>query len=242
MMKNVNQILLAFTLALLWTYPLYAQDQAAAEALEKINNIKLDGSYIWAEGTSAKNKKEALENAQAVLRFEIQNWLNEPEQKNVAGVAIPTSDQYLKIETERKKIHRAFVYVKKELIMPYMKNEKVVVVERKEEKPEKAKKKQELVSTVEQVYTPSDFERDMLAVKYSSEMEEFINRHHISQTGKYKTRPNTGSYYIFIYNREGMVPACLKISDGYVINVATGKPDGFENYKGCGGQWFIVSE
>jgi len=241
-MKSVRLILSAFSLALLCTYPLHAQDQATAEALERINNIKLDGNYIWAEGTSAKSKKDALENAQAVLQFEIQNWLSEPEQNNVAGVAIPTSDQYLKIETERKKIHRAFVYVKKEQIMPYRKNEKVVVVERKEEKPEKAKKKQELVSTVEPVYTPSDFERDMLSVKHSSEMEEFINRHHISQTGKYKTRPQTGSYYIFIYNREGNVPACLKISDGNVVNVETGKPDGFENYKGCGGQWFIASE
>ena len=241
-MKTEKLTLAVISMVMLWTCSLQAQDQTTAEALDKINNIKLDGNYIWAEGTSAKNMKDALENAEAVLQFEIQNWLNEPEQKNVAGVAIPTSDQFLKIETERKKIHRAFVYVEKKKIIPYQKNEKVVIVERKEEKPIKDEKGLELAATVEEVYTPSDFECDMLTVKYSSEMEGFINRHHISQTGKYKTRPDSGSYYIFIYNREGNVPACLKITDGNAINVATGNADGFENYKGCGGLWFIPSK
>ena len=239
MMKNVKLILAAFAVGTLWTIPLLAQDQKAADAMEQINKIKLDGNFIWAEGTSAKNKKDALENAQAVLQFEIQNWLNEPEQKNIEGVVIPTSDQYMKIESERRKVHRAFVYVAKNKIVPYEKNKKVVIVERKEEKSKKADEELKLISTVEEIYTPTDFEKEVLKVKRSSEMEGFINSHHITKTGKYRDRPQTGSYYIFIYNREGEVPACLKVDNGKIINVATGKTDGFENYKGCGGQWFI---
>lgn len=242
MMKNVRLTLAVFAFGTLSITPLFAQNQIAADAMEQINKIKLDGNYIWAEGTSAKNKKDALDNAQAVLQFEIQNWLNEPEQKNMGGVVIPTSDQYMKIETERRKVHRAFVYVAKNKIVPYEKNKKVVIVERKEEKPKKADKEKELVSMVEEVYTPTDFEKELLKVKRSSEMEGFINSHHINKTGRYRDRPQTGSYYIFIYNREGEVPACLKINDGKVINVATGKADSFENYKGCGGQWLIPNK
>lgn len=217
-----------------------AQGNTQSDALEQINSIKLDNRYIWAEGTSTKNKKDALENAQAVLKFEIQNWLNQSGQKDLNAVAMPSNDQYMKIETERRKVHRAFIYVEKSQIIPIGKNEKIVVVERQEPKPKKeSKAAEELVSTVEDIYAPTKFEQEMLAVKRSSDMETFINRNRISKTGKYRDRPQQGSYYIFIFNRDGDVPACLKVVNGKITNVATGKTDGFEKYKGCGGQWFI---
>ena len=221
-----------------------AQEQTQADAMKQINEIKLDSNYIWAEGTSSKNKKDALENALAVLKFEIQSWLKQSGQKDLSAVALTSNDQYMKIETERRKVHRAFIYVAKDQIMPIGKNEKVVVIERQEAKPKKEKvieKASELESTVEEIYVPTDTEQDMLNVKRSSEMEVFINRHKINQTGKYRDRPQTGMYYIFIFNREGNVPACLKIVDGNITNVATGKADSFDNYKGCGGQWFILN-
>ena len=214
-----------------------AQEQTSSDALEQINNIKLDSNYIWAEGTSTKNKKDALENAYAVLKFEIQNWLNQSGQKDLAAVAMSSNDQYMKIETER-----AFIYVAKNQIMPIGKNEKVVVVERQETMPDNVEVEPEMASTVEEIYTPTEFEQEMLSVKRSSEMEAFINFHHINNTGKYRDRPQAGSYYIFIYNRDGDVPACLKVSDSDIVNVATGKADSFENYKGCGGQWFIPKD
>ena len=238
-MKTVTNHLFALLILTAWfALPIKAQEQTQADALEQINEIKLDKSYIWAEGTSTKNKKDALENALAVLKFEIQSWLNQSGQKNLAAVAMPSHDQYLKIETERRKVHRAFIYVAKDQIMPIGKNEKVVVVERQEPKAKKVEKEPELVSSVEDIYVPSEFEQDILTVKRSSEMEPFINRHHISQTGKYRDKPQTGTYYIFIFNREGNVPACLKVTDAIITNVATGKADSFDNYKGCGGQWF----
>lgn len=237
-----------FYVCLVWgvflSTPAIAQEQAQADAMKQINEIKLDSSYIWAEGTSSKNKKDALDNALAVLKFEIQSWLNQNGQKDLAAVAMTSNDQYMKIETERRKVHRAFIYVAKTQIMPIGKNEKVVVVERQEAKPKKEKaveKAPELESTVEEIYVPTDIEQEMLNVKRSSEMEVFINLHKINQTGKYRDRPQTGIYYIFIFNRDGNVPACLKIDDNNIINVATGKADSFDNYKGCGGQWFILN-
>lgn len=225
--------------------PVKAQEQAQADAMKQINEIKLNNNYIWAEGTSSKSKKDALENALAVLKFEIQSWLNQSGQKDLAAVAMTSQNQYMKIETERRKIHRAFIYVPKSQIMPIGKDEKVVVVERQEAKPKKEKiveEKPELESKVEEIYIPTDIEQEMLNVKRSSEMEVFINRYKINQTGKYRDRPKDGSYYIFIFNREGNVPACLKVVDSNIINVTTGKGDSFDNYKGCGGQWFILNK
>lgn len=219
----------------------YGQETNATEAMKEINKIKLDGGYIWAEGT-AKTKKEALENAQAVLTFEIQNWLKANGKTDVAGVVMPTNDQCLKIQTMRRSLHRAFVYVEKNAIMPYNKGEKVIVIEKNEGKKEKVKdtsKKQKLESTYEEIYTPSAFENAMLTLKKSDEIDNFVNRPDITRHGTYKNRPSTGEYHIFIYNKEGEIPACLKFSEGKLINVATGKEDSFDNYKGCGGYWVI---
>lgn len=246
-MKKANLLCTALALFTSVALPVQAQEQTEAEAAEKINEIKLDGGYIWAEGTSATSKQEALENAQAVLQYEIQNWLSEPGQSDIAKVVAPTADKYLKIETQRRTIHRAFIYVDKQQLMSINGDDKLMVVERREEpvqqdvEPVESVPAEEPVAeaAVEEVYTPSALENEMLRVKKFAEIDTFIRRHGITQTGKYKDRPTTGTYYIFIYNRSSEVPACLKVSDEKIINVATGAVDGFVNYKGCGGQWFI---
>lgn len=238
-MKKV--ILIIISIIITSFLPVYGQDPDVAKAMKEINNIKLDGKYIWAEGT-AKTKKEALENAQAVLTFEIQNWLRDNGKTDVAGVVMPSNDQCMKIQTMRRSLHRAFVYVEKNAIMPYNKGEKVIVVEKNEGKKEKAKdvdKKQELKSIYEDIYTPSAFEKAMLDLKKSDDIEDFVNRPDILRHGEYKDRPAIGVYHIFIYNKEGRIPACLKYSEGKLTNLATGKEDSFDNYKGCGGYWVI---
>ena len=234
--------ILFLCMVLCFQFPVSAQDTETAEASKAINKVKLDGAYVWAEGTSQKSAKEALENAHAVLNFEIQNWLKAAGQEDVGGVVMPTSDECQKIQTTRRKLYRAFVYVEKNKIVPYAKDTKVVVVERTEPKPEKkAEKKPEpekpLVSKVEPVLT--DFERSMLEVKTSDDIKIFAGQSNIAQHGKYKNRPQSGVYYIFIYNREGQVPARLKCVEGSLTNLATGRADSFDNYKGCGGYWVI---
>lgn len=238
-MKKV--ILIIISIIITSFLPVFGQEQSVAEAMKEINKIKLDGGYIWAEGT-AKTKKEALENAQAVLTFEIQNWLKTNGKTDVGGVVMPTNDQCMKIQTMRRSLHRAFVYVEKSSIIPYNKGEKVIVIEKNDSKKEKAKevsKKQDIKSTYEEIYAPSAFEKAMLSLKKSDDIEDFVNRSDILRHGTYKDRPTTGIYHIFIYNREGKIPACLKFTEGKLTNVATGKEDSFDNYKGCGGYWVI---
>jgi len=230
--------------ALLTMLPLFsiqAQELSADDAMNEINRIKLDGNYVWAEGTSTKSKKEAIENAQSVLSYEIQNWLSVTGQKDVKGVILPTSDQYMKIHTQRRSLHRVFVYVDKNQIVPYNKDKTIVVMEKKEEKKKKSEEPK-IKSSYEEVYIPTHLEQEMLNIKITSEIAEYIRQPKIESTGTFKDRPQTGEYYIFIYNREGKVPACLKFNNGILTNVATGKEDSFDNYKGCGGRWFILKK
>lgn len=230
-------------LLLLVPASIFAQGQNTNETIREINKIKLDSNYIWAEGTSTKSKKEALENANTVLSFEIQNWLKSLGQNDVAGVVMPTSDQYMNIQTQRRNLHRAFVYVEKDKIMPYSKGEKVVVMERPKEKKKKEKAEEPAsTSTYEEIYEPTAVEKEMLQVKTPDDIIAFVERDDIAKTGGYRELPSKIDYYIFIYNREGQVPACLKSVNDVLTNVATGKVDSYDNYKGCGGQWFIFKK
>lgn len=234
--------LLIMAMAVLHWGHLCAQNQSPEQALQEINRIKLSGNYIWAEGTSAKSQQDALENAQSVLNYEIQNWLKSTSQKDVAGFIMPTSDQCMKIQTKKRSLHRAFVYVDKSMMIPYSNKEKVMVVKRAEEKKDTKKKKEIAevpVSSVENIYSPTAFEKELLNISKRTEIEVFIAQHHIKQHGKYKERPNSGTYYVIIYNKDGDIPACLKFSDGAIVNVATGEKDSFSNYKGCAAHWLI---
>ena len=67
-----SKLLITIMAVLHWGF-LLAQNQSPEHALQEINKIKLSGNYIWAEGTSTKSQQEALENAQSVLKFEVQN-------------------------------------------------------------------------------------------------------------------------------------------------------------------------
>lgn len=244
----MKRFLILFVLAQL-TFAAYAQENTAADALQEINDIKLSGNFIWAEGTSSKSEKEAVENAVAVLSYEIQNKLNKAENKDVSGVVMPTSDQCMKIQTKRGNLYRAFVYVKQGSIVTLQKNEKAVVVEKeygeaskkgtkKKGKDNEAKERQPQ-STVEVIYEPNEFEKQMLGIKKAADIEAFIKQDCVEKYGKYKERPADGEYYLIVYNREGFVPACLKFVNGQITNVASGVEDSFKNYKGCGAYWFI---
>jgi hypothetical protein len=55
--------------------------------------------------------------------------------------------------------------------------------------------------------------------------------------GKYSNLPQQGLVYVFIHNKQGQLPACLKVVDGNAINLRTGLLDEISNYKGCGAIW-----
>ena len=90
-------------------------------------------------------------------------------------------------------------------------------------------------------YIPNDKEKELLNIKTFMELNEYINvgreKEIIVQVGKYSTLPTDGIIYVFIHNREGEIPACMKNEKGRTLNLSTGKEDQITNYKGCGAIW-----
>jgi hypothetical protein len=90
-------------------------------------------------------------------------------------------------------------------------------------------------------YIPNDKEKELLNIKTFIELNEYINEgrenENIVQVGKYSTLPTDGIIYVFIHNREGEIPACMKMENGYTLNLSTGEEDYITSYKGCGAIW-----
>jgi hypothetical protein len=74
-----------------------------------------------------------------------------------------------------------------------------------------------------------------------NELNAYINSGREAETiiavGKYSNLPQQGLVYVFIHNKQGQIPACMKVVDGKAINLRTGLVDKMSNYKGCGAIW-----
>lgn len=237
----MRNLLLLLTFVGFCTLTADAQEMSAADAMKSMNKIKLDNKYISASGTSTVNYEEARDNALAILQLEVQNWLQETRHTNTSGVMMPTKDKCMVIETQRGNLYRVFLYVAKSSIIPLAQNEQLVVVT---ENPSTvttspvAPNTNPMAATITPVYETSPFEKQMLQVKKATEIERFVKQDNITRYGKYKDRPQAGTYYLLLYDREGNVPACLKFDNGTLTNVSNGDEDSFDNYKGCGAYWF----
>lgn len=100
---------------------------------------------------------------------------------------------------------------------------------------------QQTIEVQQPVYTPTAKEREMLNISTFIQLNDYINQGRangtITRLGKYSDMPQSGLIYTFIHNREGQIAACMKVNDGSVLNLNTGKEDKISNYKGCGAIW-----
>ena len=226
---------------------LFAQDEQ-----QKINEIKSNRNYLYATGTSTASEQEASDNAQDLLTIEIEQWLKEKTTDDVAGYVAKSQQSLSMIRTQRGKLYRAFVYVKKKDVLPYYKEEEVMIVGFADTQvtttdsvvPERTIAEEPTIEEMvieEVVYTPTTKERTMIDVCSFTALNEYINQGRadgsIIEIGKYSTLPTKGTVYVFIHNRQGEIPACMKMTDGIAINLSTGKEDVISNYKGCGAIW-----
>lgn len=90
-------------------------------------------------------------------------------------------------------------------------------------------------------YIPNEKEKRLLNIKTFIELNKYINdcreREDIVQVGKYSTLPTEGIVYVFIHNRKGEIPACMKKENDLTLNLFSGEEDQITNYKGCGAIW-----
>lgn len=222
----------------------------AQDAKMSMNDIKSNPNYLYATGTSMTSGEEASQNAVDLLNVEIEDWLKQRNEQDVAGYVAKSQEQHSMIKTQRGNLFRVFVYVHKADVLPYYEEEKVISVPLGTSDKESPidtlmnSSMNEIIPQPEEVrYTPTEKEREMLDVTTFNMLNDYINAGResgdIQQLGKYSTLPSRGLIYVFIHNRNGEIPACLKVQDGEALNLATGKKDVITDYKGCGAIWVM---
>lgn len=105
-----------------WSIPTLAQEDKNTE----INKIKRSRDYLTVTGTSMFSAEEASENARMLIDVEIEQWLQENAEGDIAGYVAKSKENLAVIETKRGSLFRAFVYVKKKDILPYYEDETVM--------------------------------------------------------------------------------------------------------------------
>lgn len=233
-------------LMLLSVRALYGQQE-----LQTINAIKSNVDFLYATGTSPVSAEEASANAKDLLALEIEQWLKECATDSAAidGYVAKSREHLLSIQTRRGKLYRVFALVKKKNVLPFYKEETILVadLERKALQMDTvASVPTQAVEVPEPAFRPTSEELPLLEIHRFEQIKEFVLREQergtVVAAGKYKDMPAEGTLYLFIYNREGAVPACLKVYDGEMINLATGQKETLERYKGCGAIWIRMKE
>ncbi|MBR5747841.1 MAG: hypothetical protein IKY01_03530 [Prevotella sp.] len=222
--------LLLFGAFLLGCFSGQAQDTGSADALNDINAIKRDTSFIYAESTM-KDALEAQSGAQAILELKLYDWLrsNYPNE-NAEALVNNSKEKWFPLLTKRGKYNRIFVYVKKRDVVPIA------------EEPEPVE--EEFVPILEEVLVPelTSDEESMAAIVRFDDIEPYVkglkNDGRIRAYGKYASLPEDDPCYMFVYDKEGSVVAVLRQSeDGQHFNLRSLKEDNVRNYKNCGAIW-----
>lgn len=228
-----------------------AQNDSTKIAIEQINRIKLDAEhYLYSEVTMA-DWLEAYNAAKLLLKEQLSAWLvNNHKDADVTSYVARSDEHIFEIKAQRGNRYRAFVYIKKSDILAFKEERQLVTVTSDDMKDKAAEeslfKMPEQNAPEHKVAEPetalSTLEKAMLAIDNFDKVETFITDHKkngdITDFGKYATRPQTGTYYMFVYNRSAEIPAYLKADGGKIINLKTNKEDTMEAYKNCGAIWF----
>lgn len=191
---------------------------------DEINRVKLDTAYLYSSGTSMVSEQEALEMASDLLLVEVGEWLKDRNvSAGVDGYVLRAKEKKEIITTRRGNLFRVFVYVNKNEVVSFEKDEKVIVIGRRD---------------------PSDFEKEILAVEDFNGMNSFLSANCqsgvIKNYGKLSSCPLEGKVYVLLFDRVGTIMARALVSGNLIVNLSTGENDSFDNYKGCNGIWFTI--
>jgi len=227
-----------------------ANAQTTDDIVQNINKIKRDTMYIYAE-TTMKDLNEAYNGARAILEMKVGDWVRDHHPNEGIEVCIvKAKEHFLQLETRRGDFYRAFVYVRKNDILPVADKREVTVFEVApiEQTNQSAVAPAIIVEegTVPEKSTPfmelTSEEKQMKLVRNFYNVEPYIkdlkNKGKLKNYGKYATIPENEDYYLFVYDKQGNIPALLRKSGSTQYNLITLKEDNVKNYKNCGAIWF----
>ena len=215
------------------------------EAKKKINSIKKNSSYLYAEVTAA-TADEARSLAEEILYTEINEWAaGQKKLRNSPGLAVNNKQTlWTTMSLPRGNMFRSFIYVKKSDILPVANSEVIANPAAAEDRQATGEEAQPgLVSTVAPV-VPEAVAELMKYADYKPMAERIMRMKaegKVASYGYYAQLPNPEACYLAIYSREGKLVAFL--SPGRErVNLATGKPDKVANYSVHGAVGFIANE
>lgn len=228
----------------------FSMNMSAQKELKEISEIKRSLCFLYSTGTSTTSAEEASANGMELLSLEIEQWLKDNVEGDFTGYVAKSKNHVEEIKTQRGKLHRAFVYVKKSDILPYNKEESVMMVstEKGYTMPVDTIAIVELPSEsieMSSAYKPSASEKDMLSVRNLSEINQYLlegkKEGKILSYGKYMNPAEvTDRTYLYVFNRSSVLAVLLKNGETF-HNVSTGQVDDIVNYGHCGVIWFKLN-
>lgn len=257
---------LLFLIFYIGNFVAHAQTEDVTTAVKKINAIKKDAKYLYAESTTS-DWEQAYENAKALLDSEIEAWVKEQAKgkkdslvAEAKGYVARINNQVMEVKTRRGNLFRVFVYIQKNNIMTYTDDDDFLVtslVDSVEQgKTETIAESKAIVGTESVVETIADDSSDLseeekafLALRKPQEIEPFLKKY-TCEYGKLSTLPKLQYYHVIVFAKESIV-AYLKLTslahvdaDGKSIpmyNLGSKQMDDLNDYrgKGWGAIWFI---
>jgi len=184
--------------------------------LKRINNIKLDTTYIYVDVTMP-TMEQAKELAYVQLQQDVQKWAKQ------AHVILPDDINSLAetITSRRDDQYRFFAFINKEKLQNKPQGKQVPPVPQEESALDRIKK------------VHYDFELKQM-------LESLKQRGEIKEYGKYSTIKNPEQCHLIIYDEAGNVRALLGPGTTERKNLLTNQPDSLKNYRGSRADWFIL--
>lgn len=208
------------------------------EAKKKINSIKKDSRYLYAEAT-APTEQEAHDIAEEMLYEEINAWAANRKKLQQSSNLVVNNTQSLwtTMSLPRGNMIRAFIYVKKSDILP-AENSEVI-----ENRNAAAGPQPELESAVEEILpeTVTELAKYTEYADLAEKIKQLKAEGKVGSYARYAQLDNPDNYYLAVYNKYGKIVALLT-PGSQRRNVNTGQADGVANYSGCGAIGFTVNE
>lgn len=247
----------------------YAQSDTE-NALRDINKIKREpDAYFYAEATS-QTWEEALDNAKTLLSAQLEAWAKQEKEpidgyiarandhlfqikamrgqlyrafvyvKRTDMIPYSSNQEIMVIPVSSDSSPTIELFPKQSEVKPLTQDMVDTDIVMKEKKADSDLP----LGSLYKEYRLSAEEERMIQVTTFAEVNTYISslqsNNKVLRYGKFIDMPQDKDCYLFIYNREGQIPAYLhKTNEGY-FNLKTKQPDSISNYKGCGAIWYIL--
>ena len=202
-----------------------AHSQSVEEQKKAINTIKKSSAYIYAEAT-LENEQDAYDLAQELLYQRVNEYIATKKKFKNAKEAVVINQNYAKekIQLPRGNMYRAFLYVKKDDVIP----SENAVVGRIEKKGERSSSIEVIEDNIVQELlafnTLADLKRELPIMKREGKVISYA---------KYSELAAPNKFILVIYDKQGQIRAVLSEGEKR-INLKTNAPDNINNYKGMG--------